>query len=153
MKLLVIACCALLTVACGASKKISNKGAGDTRTKEVIMATPGAFLLTEQSNDKTYAFTPENPVKVGGVKENVGALNERYYLNALLGPLGEQISYNRVGSCCGFKTPNAFIGDTGLLDKYEVTWEGLAEPIYIYINMYDYGDLMIPVGMRAIIKL
>jgi hypothetical protein len=152
MKALLIACCTLALIACGTSKTISKKGAGDTRTKKVTMANPSAYLLTESSNDKSYAFTPDNPVKVGGVKQNEGPLNERRYLNALLGPLGEEITYNRVGSCCNFKTPNAMIGDMGLLDKYEVTWEGLEEPIYIYINMYDFGDLFIPVGMTAILK-
>ncbi|WP_255345422.1 hypothetical protein [Pontibacter sp. BAB1700] len=34
----------------------------------------------------------------------------------------------------------------GLLDKYSITYEGLAEPIILYINMYDSDKLKVPVG-------
>lgn len=34
----------------------------------------------------------------------------------------------------------------GLLDVYEITYDGLDKPIELYINMYDYNDPMIPVG-------
>jgi hypothetical protein len=37
----------------------------------------------------------------------------------------------------------------GLLDKYEITWEGQKKPIYLYINIYEKGDLLIPYGLNA----
>ena len=33
-----------------------------------------------------------------------------------------------------------------LLDTYEVTYDGLKEPIVLYIDMYDYGPLAAPKG-------
>ena len=106
------------------------------------------FVVTELSADKTYGYTEGNPVKVGGVEKSEGPLNERRFLNALAGPNGERITYSRLGSCCHFKTKNGIMGG-GLLDKYQVQWEGLAEPVLIYINMYDYGPLKVPAGFTA----
>ena len=104
------------------------------------------FKLTEVSTDKTYGYSENNAIMVGGVKENSGPLNERRFLNALLGPNGETVSYTRQGSCCRVKSKNAFIGEYGLLDRYEVTYAGLEKPIILYINMYDPGPLKAPAG-------
>lgn len=109
------------------------------------LADHNTFLITEKSTDPSYGFMKKNPVKVGGVKESEGPLNERRFLNALSGPNGEQISYYRAGSCCPFKTKNGFNGG-GMLDNYLVTWEGSKDTVSIYINMYDYGQLKAPVG-------
>jgi hypothetical protein len=75
--------------------------------------------------------------------------NEHRYLHALLGPSGESINYHREGSCCSFKTPNGLFGNAGLLDHYRVTWEGTRDTVDIFINMYDKGNLKIPVGFTA----
>ena len=97
--------------------------------------------LTQVSSDKTYGYTQKNPVKTGG-----GPAGERKYLNALMGPNGEAISYTRQGSCCPFKTPNGLLDNTGMLDIYEVTYAGLDKPIILYLDMYDYEELQAPVN-------
>ena len=74
---------------------------------------------------------------------------EQSYLDALRGPAGQSVTYRRQGSCCPFKTPNGLLDNTGLLDAYLVTWEGNDKPLKLYINMYDKGDLFIPVGLTA----
>lgn len=99
--------------------------------------------VTTISTDKTYGYTQENPIKVGGTES--GPANERNYLDKLAGPNGESISYVRVGSCCPFKTPNGLMGG-GLLDRYEIKWDGQSAPVYLYINMYDKDVLKAPVG-------
>ena len=40
---------------------------------------------------------------------------------------------------------------TGLLDKYEISWAGLKKPLYIYINIYEKGDVLIPYNLEKII--
>jgi hypothetical protein len=30
---------------------------------------------------------------------------------------------------------------------YELTWEGLKKPITLYLNIYERGQLMVPVGL------
>jgi hypothetical protein len=127
----------------------SNVRRGDTRTKPIEFIDDNTYLLTETTDDKSYAFDKSNPVKVGGSNESSGPKNERRFLNALLGPNGEEIKYVRAGSCCPFKTPNGFIDNTGMLDRYRVTWNGSSDTLDIYINMYDKGDLKIPIGLTA----
>jgi hypothetical protein len=105
------------------------------------------FLITEVSVDKTYGYSESNPVKVGGKSMEDGPLNERRFLNALTGPGGEEIKYERKGSCCAFDSKNGIMG-MGLLDMYEITWQGQRESVTLYINMYDPGKLQCPVGLR-----
>lgn len=105
----------------------------------------GAINLSKKTTDKTYGYTQKNPIHVGGVIDEVGPAMERKFLNQLAGPNGEEISYNRTSSCCSFDTPRGFLG-SGLLDVYEITYDGLDAPIELYINMYDYDEPMIPVG-------
>lgn len=103
------------------------------------------FLLSAIATDAAYGYSKEYPVKVGGAMQQQGSLNERRYLNALAGPEGEPITYNRRGSCCHFKTRNSPLGG-GLLDIYEVIVEGSYDTLLLYLNMYDAGPLMAPVG-------
>jgi hypothetical protein len=103
------------------------------------------FLLTHISTDPSYGYAEENPIKVGGIKNMEGPLNERRFLNALAGPNGETVTYRREGSCCSFKSKNGFMG-TGLLDAYRVSWEGSKDTFTIYINMYDSDVLKTPIG-------
>jgi hypothetical protein len=124
-------------------------GKGDTRTVDVLFLDDNTYLLTDTTSDATYGYTKGNPVNVGGIHESMGPQNQRRFLNALLGPQGEPVSYYRAGSCCGFKTPNGLIGDMGLLDRYRVTWEGARDTVDIYLNLYDKGNLYIPVGFTA----
>lgn len=126
---------AFLLFSCSASKK-------PVKTKQLDHLT---FLLTEISTDPTYGLSPKNPIEVGGADKHEGPLNEIRFLNALAGPNGEKISYKRAGSCCPVKSKNGFMG-RALLDDYRVTWEGSTDTVSIYINMYDYGKLKVPVG-------
>lgn len=101
--------------------------------------------LTDTTTDPTYGLAQENPIKVGGFSES----NEAEYLNGLRSPSGEPIAYERVGSCCPFKTPNAMVGGIGLLDAFRVTYAGQAQPSILYIDFYDGGPLHVPVGFSA----
>lgn len=106
------------------------------------------FLIAGPSQDETYGFTANNPVRVGGGRE-AGARNQQRYLNALLGPRGQPLSYQLEGSCCAFKIAEAGIDNEGQLDIYSVTWKGRKEPLRLYLNMYEEGPLAAPVGLRA----
>lgn len=155
MNKLLLTSLAFILFGCSATKstKISSKILGDTRTVEVQFIDDNTFLLSETSTDKTYGYKHTNPVNVGGVKESSGPKNERRYLNALVGPNGEKVTYYRDGSCCNFKTPNGMFENMGVLDRYRVTWKGSTDTFDIYINMYDKGDLFIPLGFKAKTKL
>jgi hypothetical protein len=36
----------------------------------------------------------------------------------------------------------------GFLDVYELRWEGQTKPIVLYLNIYEKGILMVPLGLR-----
>lgn len=115
------------------------------KKKPKDMEPSGSLVLTEISKDDSYGLTSDNPVHVGGVADGVGPASERAYLDQLRGPNGETIEYVRTGNCCSFDTPRGFLGK-GLLDIYEIAYEGLEKPISIYINMYDYDPPKAPTG-------
>ena len=104
--------------------------------------TEGNPVPSKVSTDPTYGLTEKNPIRVGS-----GPEAERAYLSSLRGPHGETVQYERKGSCCSFKTPNAWVGGKALLDMYHVTFEGLAKPIVLYVDMYDYEQPLVPVGL------
>ena len=138
----------LLLVGCKTTAKVGGKTGGmmdygSPRVKQELV-NDQMFLIKEYATDKTYGYSEKNPIMVG--KEGGGPKDERRFLNALAGPKGEEISYQRLGSCCGFFTKNGLFGDSGMLDMYEVSYEGLDKPITLYINMYDSDVLQVPIG-------
>ncbi len=97
------------------------------------------------SDDPTYGFTPENPIQIGGGAFYVKAREQRY-LDALRGPGGQRITYKRRGSRRqSLESP----GDSPILDIYEATYDGLAEPITLYIDAYHYWDQRAPKGLSC----
>jgi hypothetical protein len=67
-------------------------------------------------------------------------------LNALAGPNGEKITFTKLESCCPFPTKRSEMG-AGFLDVYELKWVGQKKPILLYLNIYEKGILMVPVGL------
>lgn len=100
---------------------------------------PPASASAPRAGD-SYGLVPENPVRVGG-----GPQGQRAYLEALRGPGGELVVSRRIGHCCEFETPLSF-GGWGVLDVYEVTYEGLDTPVRLYLNMYDAEPVHPPPG-------
>lgn len=82
-----------------------------------------------------YGYTPEDPIKVGG-----GIRGEREYLQRLRGPKGQQLRFERRGSYSG-PPPGG-----GLLDVYELTYDGLEKPVMIFLDMYRSEDPRAPAG-------
>ena len=109
------------------------------------------FMLIESSTDPDYGYTEAKPVQVGGAAQEEGPYHERKYLNGLRGPNGEDVTYRRIMSCCHFKTPNGYDG-VGLLDVYEVNWEGAEKPVRLYLNMYDASEVLVPVGLTSRVR-
>ncbi len=117
----------------------------DTETK---FLDENSFLITQSTEDKSYGYAKSNPIKVGG-RTGSGPQNQRRFLNGLLGPDGQKLIYYRAGSCCPFKTPNGLFDNTGMLDIYRVTWVGASDTLSLYINLYDHGQLYVPVGFTG----
>lgn len=105
----------------------------------------GSMILSEVSSNKKYGYkpTPKTAIKVGKVE------HEQAYLKALRGPNGEQVQFRRISSCCQFKSKSALFG-SGFLDKYEVYYQGLPDPIILYLNGYDFESPKAPLGFTFV---
>jgi rRNA maturation protein Nop10 len=82
----------------------------------------------QTSDDPTYAYTIENPVKVGGPKGASGPQSERLYLDHLRDSNFRPLKYNRAGS---FGTTL----DNHIVDGYKLISEDGKE-YFIYMDMY-----------------
>ena len=135
-----LACLALLALAaCATAPQVPPVPAATPAAAPANAPSPQG---AEPRAEDTYGLVPENPVRVGG-----GPSGERAYLSALRGPRGEPVRFQRLGSCCAFETPHGFNG-RGLLDQYEVTYDGLEAPVVLYLDMYDAQAVRAPPGFR-----
>jgi hypothetical protein len=106
------------------------------------------FIVTAYSKDKKYGYDKDYPINV--FYKNVASAkeNQERFLNALAGPKGEKISYTKTGICCPFPNTKSEMG-VAYLDVYSITWEGQKKPVVLYLNSYEKGALMVPVGFTA----
>jgi hypothetical protein len=106
------------------------------------------FVLTAYSNDKKYGYDKDYPINV--FYNNVAAAkeNQERFLNALAGPKGEKIRYIKTGICCPFPTTRSEMG-VASLEVYSISWEGQKKPAILYLNSFEKGALMVPVGFTA----
>jgi hypothetical protein len=104
------------------------------------------FVITEFSKDKKYGYDKDYPINIFYRNTKDETINQQRFLNALTGPKGEKISYTKLESCCPFPSKNTDLG-AGFLDVYELKWDGQTKPIFLYLNIYEKGILMVPVGL------
>ena len=104
------------------------------------------FVITEYSKDKRYGYEKEYPINIFYSNTKNETINQQRYLDALAGPKGEKITYTKLESCCPFPTKRSEMG-AGFLDVYELKWEGQQNPVTLYLNIYEKGVLMVPVGL------
>jgi hypothetical protein len=142
-------CCSVLWVlssGCAGSSATTRKD--EPGAEAVVPATetaaqaPAAREEAPTQEPSGYGYMPEDPIKVGG-----GPRSEHEYLQYLRGPEGQRLRYQRLGSCCGFEDPSLPFGG-GLLDMYEVTYEGLEKPVTLYLDMYRRQEPRAPAGFR-----
>ncbi|MES2239292.1 MAG: 2-dehydro-3-deoxyphosphooctonate aldolase [Bacteroidota bacterium] len=104
------------------------------------------FIITEYSKDKKYGYNKDYPINIFYYNTNNEQLNEERFLNALAGPKGEKITYTKLETCCPFPTKRSTMG-AGFLNAYEIHWQGQKKPIVLYVNIYEKGLLMCPMGL------
>ena len=100
----------------------------------------GEAQLDAQASEPRYGYEPRLAIKTG-----LGFDAEWRYLNALRGPHGEAVHYLRLGHCCAFDSTRAE-GGKGFLDRYQLQYEGQAQAVLLYLNMFDEGPLQAPWG-------
>jgi hypothetical protein len=103
------------------------------------------FVITEYSKDAKYGYDKDYPVNIFYRNTKDQSINQGRFLHALAGPNGENITFKKLESCCPFPNKRSEMG-AGFLDVYDITWEGQKKPIILYVNIYEKGVLMVPVG-------
>lgn len=104
------------------------------------------FEIKEYSKDKKYGYDKDYPINIFHGNTTNETINQQRFLNALAGPNGEQITYTKLESCCPFPTKRSNMG-AGFLDVYQLRWKGQKNPVILYLNIYEKGVLMVPVGL------
>jgi len=113
-----------------------------------VLRNASQFRVTDKAVDGRYGYDPDYPVNVYYQSAKNDSLNAWRYLRALAGPQGQPLHIKKLGSCCPFPTKNHKMG-AGLLDQYELRWEGCPNPLLLYVNPYEKGYLFIPQGLTA----
>jgi hypothetical protein len=104
------------------------------------------FYISEFSKDRKYGYDKDYPINIFFESTRNVTINQQRFLNALAGPKGQKITYTKLESCCPFPTKRSEMG-AGLLDVYELKWEGQKAPVILYLNIYEKGVLMVPFGL------
>ena len=118
----------------------------DDNAPDLTLTKNNTFAITLFSKDKKYGYNPDYPINIFYRNIRDETLNEIRFLNALAGPNGEKITYTRLETCCPFPTKRSDMG-AGFLNVYELKWEGQKKPITLYLNIYEKGILMVPMGL------
>lgn len=146
MKKIALLIVLLISITSCVSTKSTLKNVDDN-APDLILKKDNTFSITQFAKDKKYGYDPDYPINIFFQNTNNEALNEARFLKALAGPNGEQITYTRLETCCPFPTKRSNMG-AGFLNVYELKWEGQKKPVKLYLNIYEKGILMVPVGLR-----
>jgi hypothetical protein len=143
LKIIAILLLSIVSASCVSTKSTLKNV--EATTPIPTLSKSNTFVITEFSKDKKYGYDKDYPINVFYRNTSNETINQQRFLNALTGPNGEKLSYAKKESCCPFPSKNNAMG-AGMLDVYEVTWEGLAKPMLLYFNIYEKGLLMVPDG-------
>jgi hypothetical protein len=135
----------LITATSCVSTKSTLKNVDDN-APNLTLSKDNTFIITEYSKDKKYGYDKDYPVNIFYRTSKDEVINQQRFLNALAGPNGEKITYIKLESCCPFPSKRSDMG-AGFLDVYEIKWEGQKKPINLYLNIYEKGVLMVPLGL------
>ena len=108
----------------------------ETAVAELLAADNGSCPI---ATDPTYGYSEDNPVQIGGDAENDSA-RAITYLDNLVDPVGIPVTYSLAGS--------APYGDT-VISIYEINSPMVEETVKLYIDQYNYSELMAPVGFSC----
>jgi len=125
------------------STKSTLQNINNNASKPLI--TNNQFVITEYAPDGKYGYDKNYPINLGFENEKYAIKNIALFFNALTGPKGEKISYDKVETCCPFPSKRNVMG-VGTLDIYNVIFEGSDKKLVLYINIYEKSTVMCPKG-------
>ena len=142
-RLIFLATCALLFVSCVSTKSTLQNV--DESAPNLVVNKQNAFVIKEYASDAKYGYDKDYPINILYRNTANDSINQQRFFNALTGPNGEKIFYEKVGVCCPFPSKNSVSG-AALLDIYQVKWLGQKSPITLYLNIYEKSPIMVPKG-------
>lgn len=145
MKKTILFIALIITIASCSSTQSTLKNTDDN-APDLMLSQDNVFVVTVYSKDKKYGYDKDYPVNIFFNNTANETINQQRFFNALAGPNGEKITYTKLENCCPFPTNRSELG-AGFLDVYEVKWKGQKKPIQLYVNIYEKGILMVPVGL------
>ncbi|MBS0031872.1 hypothetical protein ACTJJ0_31425 [Chitinophaga sp. 22321] len=117
-----------------------------------------AFTRLQQSADSTYGYAADNPVRLKNGNTDKSIINGMNYLSGLVtankqrlvlvtrsavpDPRGKQAIVN------DRFTGGPLNGKAGILDKYVFLTADTKDTITLFIDIYNKGAVMVPVGLR-----
>lgn len=120
-------------------------------TTKSTMEMHSILRLTKTADNDKYGYSSDKPILVG-TGPNGGPANQRAYLDLLRDKQGKPISYERLGSCCDYKSEHGFFG-IGKLDQYQLTYvneKGKEKKTIVFISFYDYEEPQIIIGFKTV---
>ena len=118
----------------------------DNNAPDLVLKPTDVFEIKTVATNKKYGYHKDYPINIFFVSTANDTLNQPRYLRALAGPNGEKLSFRKIESCCPFTSKRVASGG-GMLDLYEVSWRGNPKPLRLYLNIYEKGIVMAPVGL------
>lgn len=145
MKKTILFIAILIGMASCSSTQSTLKNTDDT-APNLILSKDNTFVITEYSTDKKYGYDKDYPINIFFNNTINETINQVRFLSTLSGPKGEPITYTKLENCCPFPTKRSELG-AGFLDVYELKWIGQKKPVLLYLNIYEKGILMVPMGL------
>ena len=145
MKKTILFIAILLSISACTSTKSTLQNTDDN-APNLELSAANTFIITQYSTDKKYGYDKDYPINLFFNNTANETINQERFLNALAGPKGEKISFTKLENCCPFPTKRSEMG-AGFLDVYELKWNGQKKPTLLYLNIYEKGILMVPVGL------
>jgi len=118
-------------------------------TVELIEEKDSVLRLEGVSDDPRYGYTQDRPIKIGVASFYLGRNYPEKYFKSITGPHGEKVIFERIKSCCPFKTVNSSeenYQNVAVLEIYQAYYEGLEKPVTLYVNFFDQGKSLAPKG-------
>lgn len=116
--------------------------AGHPEAKKYLASLNAAGITIKGiSEDPQYGLVLEKAIRTG----NMDAKKQKAYLSKLLGPNGEPVQYKRTGACGAYQHEPAPFGQA-FVDCYSVSYEGLNEPVVLFVDFYRSETLYVPIG-------
>lgn len=142
-RLLLFAGFTLLLMSCISTKSTLQNV--DNTAANLVLNKHNAFIISEFARDDKYGYDKDYPINIFYRNTDNDSINPQRFFNALAGPNGEKLFYEKIGICCPFPSKQSVSG-AALLNIYEVKWVGQIKPVTLYLNIYEKSPIRVPKG-------